>query len=157
MKKRTFVMIGAAALAAAGAATAAYLIKRREEEDFADLWDDFPEISEPEAAATEAAEQKEPEEQQPADEQKAEEEPEQPAAEGDEEEKTSEETETTVTFTLKNKYVDYTLGEDKPTWLFVLESPNGIKEIAITSEQYEAYGPGDDVVCRKTDRGYEIV
>ncbi len=63
----------------------------------------------------------------------------------------------TVAFPLKNKYADYSGGESHPSYRFELETPNGVKEIAVSAEQYETYYIGDEVVCRERGRELEIV
>ena len=62
-----------------------------------------------------------------------------------------------VAYPLKNKYVDYSKGENSPNWLFELETPNGIKEIPVTEAHYETYYIGDEVICLETEKGPEVV
>lgn len=63
----------------------------------------------------------------------------------------------TVAFLLKNKYADYSRGENDPVYRFELETPNGTREIVVNAEQYETYYIGDEVVCLEKGRGFEIV
>ena len=63
----------------------------------------------------------------------------------------------TVAFPLKNKYADYTRGEDQPVYRFELDTPNGVKEVEVTEAHYETYYIGDEVLCFDTPRGLEIV
>ena len=63
----------------------------------------------------------------------------------------------TVAFPLKNKYADYSNGENSPVYRFELETPSGVKEVVVSAEQYETYYIGDEVVCLEKGRGYEIV
>lgn len=63
----------------------------------------------------------------------------------------------TVAFPLKNKYADYSRGENDPVYRFELDTPNGVKEVVVNAEQYETYYIGDEVVCLETGRGYQIV
>ena len=63
----------------------------------------------------------------------------------------------TIAFPLKNKYADYSRGENDPTYRFELDTPNGVKEITVSAEQYETYYIGDEVVCRERGRELEIV
>lgn len=63
----------------------------------------------------------------------------------------------TIAFPLKNKYTDYSRGENEPIYRFELDTPNGVKEITVSAEQYETYYIGDEVVCRERGRELEIV
>ena len=63
----------------------------------------------------------------------------------------------TVAFPLKNKYADYSRGENDPIYRFELETPNGAREIVVSAEQYETYYIGDEVVCLEKGRDLEIV
>ena len=63
----------------------------------------------------------------------------------------------TVAFPLKNKYADYSRGENDPVYRFELDTPNGVKEIAVNAEQYETYYIGDEIICLEKGRGFEIV
>ena len=63
----------------------------------------------------------------------------------------------TVAFPLKNKYADYSRGENDPIYRFELDTPNGVKEVVVDAEQYETYSIGDEVFCLETGRGYQIV
>lgn len=172
MKKKTLFWMGAAAAAAACAATAAIILKRRNDDESEDFWDEFetePNVTEKAAPAREEKQEAAEQQESAPAEQKEEEESEEQSedAEGDipsagegdapAEEETPEDASGTVTFTLKDKKVSYSLGEDKPTHLFVLESGGSEKEIAITAEQYANYVVGDEIVCRRTDKGCEFV
>ncbi|MBR3561659.1 MAG: hypothetical protein IKN81_09090 [Oscillospiraceae bacterium] len=53
----------------------------------------------------------------------------------------------TVSTHLKSKYVDYSAGGEHPRYLLELETPDGVKEIAVTAEQYEDCYIGDEVLC----------
>ena len=59
----------------------------------------------------------------------------------------------TVAFPLKNKFVDYSRGQDDPVYLFELETPSGTKELAVTLAHYETYYIGDEVICVETEKG----
>ncbi|MBE7003383.1 MAG: hypothetical protein E7425_03740 [Ruminococcaceae bacterium] len=63
----------------------------------------------------------------------------------------------TVAFTLKNKYSHHVDGKDEPIYLFELETPNGVKEIPVTWAHYETYYIGDEVICRETENGIEVL
>ena len=63
----------------------------------------------------------------------------------------------TVAFPLKNKYADFSRGENDPVYRFELDTPNGVKEVVVDPEQYETYYIGDEVVCLETGRGLVIV
>ena len=63
----------------------------------------------------------------------------------------------TVAFPLKNKYADYSHGENDPIYRFELETPGGVKEITVNAEQYETYYIGDEVVCVEQGRDLRIV
>ena len=63
----------------------------------------------------------------------------------------------TVAFPLKNKYADYSRGENDPIYRCELDTPNGVKEVVVDAEQYETYYIGDEVVCLETGRGCQIV
>ena len=63
----------------------------------------------------------------------------------------------TVAFLLKNKYADYSRGENDPIYRFELETPNGVKEVVVNAEQYETYYIGDEIVCLEKGRDFEVV
>lgn len=63
----------------------------------------------------------------------------------------------TIAFPLKNKYADYSRGENDPIYRFELETPNGVKEVVVAKADYETYYIGDEVVCLETGKGLEIV
>ena len=63
----------------------------------------------------------------------------------------------TVAFPLKNKFVDYSRGEDNPIYLFELETPFGTKELAVTWAHYETYYIGDEVICAETEKGLQAI
>ena len=63
----------------------------------------------------------------------------------------------TVVFPLKNKYADYSRGENDPIYRFELDTPNGVKEVVVNAEQYETYYIGDEIVCLEKGRDFEIV
>ena len=63
----------------------------------------------------------------------------------------------TVAFPLKNKYADYSRGENDPIYRFELDTPNGVKEVVVNAEQYEAYYIGDEIVCMEKGRDLEVV
>ena len=62
-----------------------------------------------------------------------------------------------VAFPLKNKYADFSRGEQDPVYRFELETPNGVREVAVTEEQYNTCYIGDEVLCVETAAGYEVV
>lgn len=74
-------------------------------------------------------------------------EPEQPPADPDK----------IVAFPLKNKFADYSRGQDDPVYLFELETPSGTKELAVTLAHYETYYIGDEVICTETEKGLQVV
>lgn len=63
----------------------------------------------------------------------------------------------TVAFPLKDKYADYSRGQDDPIYRFSLETPAGAKEITVDKTQYETYYIGDEVICLETGGGLQIV
>lgn len=63
----------------------------------------------------------------------------------------------TVAFPLKNKYADFSRGEQDPIYRFELETPNGVREVVVTEEQYNTCYIGDEVLCVETGAGYEVV
>ena len=63
----------------------------------------------------------------------------------------------TVAFPLKNKFVDYSRGQDDPIYLFELETPSGTKEFAVTLAHYETYYIGDEVICAETEKGLQAI
>lgn len=63
----------------------------------------------------------------------------------------------TVAFPLKNKYTDYSNGEKQPAYIFELETPQGVKELPVTWAHYETYYIGDEVICRETEHGPEVI
>lgn len=63
----------------------------------------------------------------------------------------------TVAFPLKNKFADYSRGQDDPIYLFELETPSGTKELPVTWAHYETYYIGDEVICAETDKGLRVV
>ena len=63
----------------------------------------------------------------------------------------------TVAFPLKNKYADYSRGENDPIYCFELDTPNGVKEVVVNAEQYETYYIGDEIICLEKGRDFEIV
>ena len=63
----------------------------------------------------------------------------------------------TIAFPLKNKYADYSRGENEPIYRFELDTPNGVKELTVSAEQYETYYIGDEIICRERGRELEIV
>lgn len=63
----------------------------------------------------------------------------------------------TVAFPLKDKYADYSRGQDDPIYRFALDTPSGAKEITVNQTQYETYYIGDEVLCLETGHGLEIV
>lgn len=67
------------------------------------------------------------------------------------------EAENLISFPLKDKYADYSRGVDDPDYVFTLDTPNGAKEVKATKTHYDSYYIGDEVVCRDTGRGFEIV
>lgn len=52
-----------------------------------------------------------------------------------------------VSYPLKNKYMDFSAGEDQPRYLFELETPDGAREFEVTLAHYETYYIGDEVIC----------
>ena len=54
----------------------------------------------------------------------------------------------TIAFPLKNKYADYSNGEQDPVYRF---------EVVVTEEQYNTCYIGDEVLCVETAAGYEVV
>ena len=62
-----------------------------------------------------------------------------------------------VAFPLKNKFVDYSRGQDDPVYLFELETPSGTKELAVTLAHYETYYIGDEVICAETEKGLQAI
>ncbi len=72
-------------------------------------------------------------------------------------EQTPEDADKTVAFPLKNKFVDYSRGQDDPVYLFELETPSGVKEFAVSFAHYETYYIGDEVICAETDRGLQVL
>lgn len=63
----------------------------------------------------------------------------------------------TVAFPLKNKFVDYSRGQDDPVYLFELDTPSGVKELAVTFAHYETYYIGDEVICAETAKGLQVL
>lgn len=63
----------------------------------------------------------------------------------------------TVAFPLKNKYADFSRGENYPIYRFELDTPGGVKEVVVSAEQYDTCYIGDEVVCVETGRGLEVV
>ena len=63
----------------------------------------------------------------------------------------------TVAFPLKNKFADYSRGQDDPIYLFELETPSGTKELAVTWAHYETYYIGDEVICVETEKGLQVI
>ncbi len=63
----------------------------------------------------------------------------------------------TVAFPLKNKFVDYSRGQDDPVYLFELDTPGGVKELAVTFAHYETYYIGDEVLCTETPQGLQVL
>ena len=63
----------------------------------------------------------------------------------------------TVAFPLKDKYADYSRGQDDPIYRFSLDTPAGAKEITVDQTQYETYYIGDEVICLETENGLQIV
>ena len=63
----------------------------------------------------------------------------------------------TVACPLKNKFVDYSRGQDDPIYLFELETPSGTKELAVTWAHYETYYIGDEVICAETEKGLQVI
>ncbi len=63
----------------------------------------------------------------------------------------------TIAFPLKNKYADYSNGEQDPVYRFELETPDGVREVVVTEEQYNTCYIGDEVLCVETAAGYEVV
>ena len=63
----------------------------------------------------------------------------------------------TVAYPLKNKFVDYSRGQDDPVYLFELETPSGTKEFAVTLAHYETYYIGDEVICAETEKGLQVI
>ena len=63
----------------------------------------------------------------------------------------------TVAFPLKNKFTDYSRGQDDPVYLFELETPSGTKEFAVTPAHYETYYIGDEVICAETEKGLQVI
>ncbi len=63
----------------------------------------------------------------------------------------------TVAFPLKNKFVDYSRGQDDPVYLFELETPSGVKEFTVSFAHYETYYIGDEVICAETDHGLQVL
>ncbi len=63
----------------------------------------------------------------------------------------------TVAFPLKNKFVDYSRGQDEPVYLFELDTPSGVKEITVTFAHYETYYIGDEVICAETAKGLQVL
>lgn len=64
--------------------------------------------------------------------------------------------ETTRSFPLKNKYADYSRGQDDPQYLFELETPEGVKEFPVTLAHYETYYIGDEVICIERDGRWTV-
>lgn len=62
-----------------------------------------------------------------------------------------------VAFPLKNKFADYSRGQDDPVYLFELETPSGVKELAVTLAHYETYYIGDEVICAETEKGLQVI
>lgn len=62
-----------------------------------------------------------------------------------------------VTFPLRNKFADYSRGQDDPIYLFELETPSGVKELAVTLAHYETYYIGDEVICAETENGLQAI
>ena len=60
-------------------------------------------------------------------------------------------------FPLKNKFADYSRGQDDPVYLFELETPSGTKELAVTLAHYETYYIGDEVICAETEKGLQVI
>lgn len=63
----------------------------------------------------------------------------------------------TVAFPLRNKYADYSRGEQAPIYRFELETPAGVREVTVTEEQYNTCYIGDEVLCVEGAAGYEVV
>jgi len=62
-----------------------------------------------------------------------------------------------VSFPLKDRYMDFSSGPDEPKYIFVLELPNGTKEIPVTLAHYETYYIGDEVICREENGQISVV
>lgn len=72
-------------------------------------------------------------------------------------EQAPEDADKTVAFPLKNKFVDYSRGQDDPVYLFELETPSGVKEFTVSFAHYETYYIGDEVICAETDHGLQVL
>ena len=63
----------------------------------------------------------------------------------------------TVAYPLKNKLTHQAADSEEPTYIFELETPSGVKELKVTWAHYETYYIGDEVICRETPNGLEVV
>lgn len=63
----------------------------------------------------------------------------------------------TVAYPLKNKLTHQNAETGETTYIFELETPSGVKEMTVTWAHYETYYIGDEVICRETPNGLEVV